>query len=78
MNLPIAETSQQVGPPEINFTATRSQRSWYVLHVRPSYEIVVSSRLKELETEEYVPMRSEEPRSRFQSGLPLFPGYVFS
>jgi transcriptional antiterminator RfaH len=54
---------------------------WYALHVRPNYELAVSSRLRELGLDEYLPImqcRSLPKRNRFSEGIPLFPGYVFS
>jgi len=54
---------------------------WYALHVRSNYELAVSSRLRELGVDEYVPIkhcRSVPKRNRFSDGTPLFPGYVFS
>jgi transcription antitermination factor NusG len=54
---------------------------WYALHVRPNYELAVSSHLRELGLEEYLPIkhcRSLPKRNRFSEGVPLFPGYVFS
>ncbi len=58
-----------------------SQALWYALHVRPSYEMTVATRLKELGVEEYLPINKSAKasrRNRFAFGLPLFPGYVFS
>ena len=56
-------------------------QKWYALHVRPNHELSVASRLKELGIEEYLPIRRGQKfsqRNKFNEGLPLFPGYVFS
>ena len=62
-------------------TVNVSQAHWYALHVRPNYEIFVSSRLKGLGVEEYLPIHKTShlsQRNKFHSGPPLFPGYIFS
>lgn len=56
-------------------------QKWYALHVRPNYERSVACRLKELGVEEYLPVQRGQKipqRNKFNEGLPLFPGYVFS
>lgn len=58
-----------------------SETHWYALHVRTNYEIAVSTRLKELGVEEYLPVHKASKvarRNKFSEGAPLFPGYVFS
>lgn len=62
-------------------TVSVLQNRWYALHVRSNYELAVSTRLRELGIEEYLPIHRTtpaSPRSKFNSGPPLFPGYVFS
>lgn len=54
---------------------------WYALHVRPNHELHVASRLKGLGLEEYLPIQRGQRnarRNKFNEGLPLFPGYIFS
>lgn len=54
---------------------------WYALQVRPNCELNVVSRLEEFGIESYLPLykTTRVPRrNKFSSGLPLFPGYVFS
>lgn len=54
---------------------------WFALHVRPNYEMAVSTRLRELGVEEYLPVHKAPKvasRNKFKTGPPLFPGYVFS
>jgi transcription antitermination factor NusG len=58
-----------------------SEERWYVLHVRPNYELAVAMRLRQLGVEEYLPFQKEpgtSPRRKFNEGMPLFPGYVFT
>ncbi len=62
-------------------TLTATVAHWYALHVRPSYEIAVATRLQDLGVEEYLPLYKGPRvarRNRFNEGPPLFPGYVFS
>lgn len=62
-------------------TLASSETHWYALHVRPNYEIAVSTRLRELGVEEYLPIHKASKvarRNKFNEGLPLFPGYIFS
>jgi transcriptional antiterminator NusG len=54
---------------------------WYALHVRPNYEMAVSTRLRELGVEEYLPIHKASRtahRNKFSEGPPLFPGYIFA
>lgn len=58
-----------------------ANHKWYALHVRPNYELTVSSRLKDLGVEHYLPVQKRPrvaQRNKFNDGPPLFPGYVFS
>ena len=62
-------------------TVAASEARWYALHVRPNYEIAVSTRLRELGVEEYLPIHKASRvahRNKFNEGPPLFPGYIFS
>lgn len=62
-------------------TFAASEARWYALHVRPNYEIAVSTRLRELGVEEYLPIHKASrvaQRNKFNEGPPLFPGYIFS
>jgi transcriptional antiterminator RfaH len=62
-------------------TFTVLQNRWYALHVRPNYELAVSTRLRELGVEEYLPLHKTSTfsqRNKFNAGPPLFPGYIFS
>jgi transcriptional antiterminator RfaH len=57
------------------------QAQWYALHVRPNYEMAVATQLRRLGVEEYLPIDSASrtaQRSKFPSGYPLFPGYIFA
>jgi transcription antitermination factor NusG len=66
---------------EVFVIEAESRARWYVLHVRPNYEMFVSARLTELGVEKYVPVNkhsNQSGRNSFSAGLPLFPGYVFS
>src|SRR5262245_59247140 len=54
--------------------------SWWVLHTRPRAEKTLARRFSERGTNFYLPLYPREWRNRgrrFQSYLPLFPGYVF-
>jgi transcriptional antiterminator RfaH len=62
-------------------TLPASETHWYALHVRPNYEIAVSTRLRGLGVEEYLPIHKGSKlarRNKFNEGPPLFPGYIFS
>lgn len=66
---------------EVSVSVATANSQWYVLHVRPNYELSVTSQLRELGLEEYLPIKrplSIPKRSRCSEGMPLFPGYVFS
>jgi transcriptional antiterminator RfaH len=57
-----------------------SPSRWYALHVRPNYEMAVATQLRHLGIEEYFPVQNstqKSRRSKFSSGSPLFPGYIF-
>jgi transcription antitermination factor NusG len=61
--------------------ATAFETRWYALQVRPNHEVAVSTRLRDLGVEEYLPIHKTSrvsQRNKFHSGPPLFPGYLFS
>src|SRR6267154_2556975 len=55
---------------------------WFAIHVRPNYEVIVSTLLRYKGYEEFVPMRTKRrdgPRfaKQREAERPLFPSYVF-
>lgn len=66
---------------EVTLTFATPGARWYALHLRPNYEMAVSTRLRELGVEEYLPIHRASrvaQRNKFNEGPPLFPGYIFS
>lgn len=77
----IAKSAGYLPGERVPMSATGSQSRWYALHVRLNYEVAVSTRLRELGIEEFLPIHkksSASKESKFHSGPPLFPGYIFS
>jgi transcriptional antiterminator RfaH len=61
--------------------ASRSERRWYVLHVKPRTEKKAAWYLRRFKCFEYLPVRlvvRKVQRRKVKRELPLFPGYVFT
>ena len=62
-------------------SASRAERRWYVLHVKPRTEKKAALYLRRFKCFEYLPVRvvvRKVQRRKVRRELPLFPGYVFA
>jgi transcription antitermination factor NusG len=80
--MPLLELEPFISPEnlfELSGDAANTSR-WWVLHTRPRAEKSLARKLCDRDLSFYLPLHSREWRNRgrrFQSHLPLFPGYLF-
>lgn len=66
---------------EEEVASSRSEKRWYVLHVKPRTEKKAALYLRRFKCFEYLPVRvvvRKVQRRKVRRELPLFPGYVFT